>query len=132
MIKFMFYAGHNVSFSRSQENDLVEKLDGLVSIAQEWHKRKVLFSIKYAPCSINNFRRTYLSIMNGLMSRIRQLCLDQCKTLEADFIITRLIVPNMSFFILIKQLYRRLLEILIISMRHGIYWKYVLIQTWLP
>ena len=36
--------------------------------------------------------------MNGSMSRIRQLCLDQCKTLEADFIITRLIVPNMSFF----------------------------------
>ena len=33
--------GHNVSFSRSGESDLVERLDGLVSIPQEWHKKKV-------------------------------------------------------------------------------------------
>ena len=33
--------GHNVSFSRSREADLVERLDGLVSIPQEWHKKKV-------------------------------------------------------------------------------------------
>ena len=34
-------AGHNVSFSRSREENLVERLDGLVSIPQEWHKKKV-------------------------------------------------------------------------------------------
>ena len=35
--------GHNVSFSRSGEKDLEEKLDGLVSVPQEWHKKKVRF-----------------------------------------------------------------------------------------
>ena len=35
------FIGHNVSFSRSREEDLVERLDGLVSIPQEWHKKKV-------------------------------------------------------------------------------------------
>ena len=33
--------GHNVSFSRSGEVDLEERLDGLVSVPQEWHKKKV-------------------------------------------------------------------------------------------
>ena len=33
--------GHNMSFSRSQEEDLEEKLDGFVSVPQEWHKKKV-------------------------------------------------------------------------------------------
>ena len=37
--------GHNVSFSRSREADLVERLDGLVSIPQEWHKKKVSKSL---------------------------------------------------------------------------------------
>ena len=36
-----FERGHNVSFSRSGEEDLVERLDGIVSIPQEWHKKKV-------------------------------------------------------------------------------------------
>ena len=36
-----FERGHNVSFSRSGEEDLVERLDGLVSLPQEWHKKKV-------------------------------------------------------------------------------------------
>ena len=35
--------GHNVSFSRSGEKDPVEKLEGIVSIPQEWHKKKVSF-----------------------------------------------------------------------------------------
>ena len=35
------YLGHNVSFSRSGEQDLIERLDGLVSVPQEWHKKKV-------------------------------------------------------------------------------------------
>ena len=35
-----FERGHNVSFSRSGEENLVERLDGLVSIPQEWHKKK--------------------------------------------------------------------------------------------
>ena len=30
-----------MSFSRSGEKDLVERLDGLVSVPQEWHKKKV-------------------------------------------------------------------------------------------
>ena len=34
--------GHNVSFSRSKEENLVDRLDGLVSIPQEWHKKKVV------------------------------------------------------------------------------------------
>ena len=38
-----FERGHNVSFSRSRESDLVERLDGLVSIPQEWHKKRVSF-----------------------------------------------------------------------------------------
>ena len=33
--------GHNVSFSRSGEGNLEERLDGLVSVPQEWHKKKV-------------------------------------------------------------------------------------------
>ena len=33
--------GHNVSFSRSGEVDLEERLDGIVSVPQEWHKKKV-------------------------------------------------------------------------------------------
>ena len=33
--------GHNVSFSRSAEEDLVERLDGIISVPQEWHKKKV-------------------------------------------------------------------------------------------
>ena len=36
-----FERGHNVSFSRSREDDLTERLDGLVSIPEEWHKKKV-------------------------------------------------------------------------------------------
>ena len=39
--QYLFSSGHNVSFSRSGEKDLVEKLDGLVSVPQEWHKKKV-------------------------------------------------------------------------------------------
>ena len=35
-----FEWGHNVSFSRSGEENLVERLDGFVSIPQEWHKKK--------------------------------------------------------------------------------------------
>ena len=35
--------GHNVSFSRSGEEDLVERLDGLISMPQEWHKKKVTY-----------------------------------------------------------------------------------------
>ena len=38
-----FERGHNVSFSRSREADLVERLDGVVSIPQEWHKKKVRY-----------------------------------------------------------------------------------------
>ena len=41
MLNFDCTAGHNVSFSRSREEDLVERLDGIVSIPQEWHKKKV-------------------------------------------------------------------------------------------
>ena len=41
-----FERGHNVSFSRSRESDLVERLDGLVSIPQEWHKKRVSFFIR--------------------------------------------------------------------------------------
>ena len=33
--------GQNVSFSRSREEDLIDKLDGLISVPQEWHKGKV-------------------------------------------------------------------------------------------
>ena len=39
---FVSFLGHNVSFSRSGEKDLIERLDGIVSIPQEWHKKKVL------------------------------------------------------------------------------------------
>ena len=35
------FQGHNVSFSRSGEVELVERLDGLISVPQEWHKKKV-------------------------------------------------------------------------------------------
>ena len=37
-----FERGHNVSFSRSGEENLVDRLDGLISIPQEWHKKKVI------------------------------------------------------------------------------------------
>ena len=37
-----FERGHNVSFSRSREANLTERLDGLVSIPQEWHKKRVI------------------------------------------------------------------------------------------
>ena len=39
--QLLFQTGHNVSFSRSREENLVERLDGLVSIPQEWHKKRV-------------------------------------------------------------------------------------------
>ena len=32
---------NNVSFSRSREECLAERLDGLVSVPQEWHKKQV-------------------------------------------------------------------------------------------
>ena len=34
----IFLIGHNVSFSRSGEEDLIERLDGIVSLPQEWYK----------------------------------------------------------------------------------------------
>ena len=34
------FLGHNVSFSRSGEDDLEERLDGIISVPQEWHKKK--------------------------------------------------------------------------------------------
>ena len=37
----IFTLGHNASFSRSSEKDLTDKLDGIVSLPQEWHKKKV-------------------------------------------------------------------------------------------
>ena len=47
-----YTTGHNVSFSRSGEENLVERLDGLVSIPQEWHKKKVRFTKN---CHLNIF-----------------------------------------------------------------------------
>ena len=38
------FIGQGVSFSRSGEEDLIDRLDGLISIPQEWHKKKVCYS----------------------------------------------------------------------------------------
>ena len=35
--------GNNASFSRSREVSQVERLNGILTIPQEWHKKKVRF-----------------------------------------------------------------------------------------
>ena len=42
-----FMTGHNVSFSRSGEESLVERLDGIISLPQEWHKKKVRLTSRH-------------------------------------------------------------------------------------
>ena len=50
-----FERGHNVSFSRSREDDLTERLDGIVSIPEEWHKKKVSLFICICSPSLHLF-----------------------------------------------------------------------------
>ena len=58
--------GHNVSFSRSSEKDLVEKLDGLLAVPQEWHKKKEDLVIHN-----KNFNLSNQTAMPGTMQNIR-------------------------------------------------------------
>ena len=41
-MNYLAYIGHGVSWGRSGEKQAVKRLEGLVFMPQEWHKKKVI------------------------------------------------------------------------------------------
>ena len=70
-----FERGHNVSFSRSREANLTERLDGMVSIPQEWHKKRVKLDLIISKAS------KLLNLKEDLMIYYKQFSLPQQTTM---------------------------------------------------
>ena len=47
-INYLPYVGHGVSWGRSGEKQAVQRLEGLVFMPQEWHKKKVMLCFNVA------------------------------------------------------------------------------------